>query len=491
VGSGGIEAPSRRVPPPAGQEPPGTRAWFVRARGVVRSPGWWLVAAAVAVVSLALVVWARTRPGFDPYGWLVWGHQTLTGSLDTNAAPSWKPLPYLFTLPYAVFGHYQLWLWMFTAVLISLAGVVFAGRIAFKLAGGPPGNGRPSYAAVAAAVFAGLGVLSIQDYSHYILSFQSDPVIVALCLGAVDCQLSKRPRWAFVLWVLASLGRPEVWPFLGLYSIWAWRALPRMRLLIAFGLVGLVALWFGIPGLTARSPFVAGTNALGSGRAPHGNKVLSTISRFLHLEPAPLEIVALVSVALAAFRRDLLTLALAAGAVLWVIVEIAFALHGWPALPRYMFEAAAAVAVVAAVAVGRLLRDPLRVSELAGWGGVALVVVICASLVPFGVSQVRTEHKDLRAQRARTDEINRLAHVFAAAGGAAPIRRCGEPLTQLEYQTVVAWTLNVNVARVGWKYAPAIRSGRPIVLIIPTSRGWRLRAVHQRVAGCRRLRGRG
>ena len=26
------------------------------------------------------------------------------------------------------------------------------------------------------------------------------------------------------LGVLASLGRPEVWPFLGLYAIWAWRA---------------------------------------------------------------------------------------------------------------------------------------------------------------------------------------------------------------------------------------------------------------------------
>ena len=56
----------------------------------------------------------RTRPGFDPYGWLVWGQQTLTGTLDTNAAPSWKPLPYLFTVPYALVGHYQLWLWMIT-----------------------------------------------------------------------------------------------------------------------------------------------------------------------------------------------------------------------------------------------------------------------------------------------------------------------------------------------------------------------------------------
>jgi hypothetical protein len=57
-------------------------------------------AAGLLVVSLVILLWARTRPGFDPYGWLVWGHQTVAGNLNTNAAPSWKPLPYLFTVPF-------------------------------------------------------------------------------------------------------------------------------------------------------------------------------------------------------------------------------------------------------------------------------------------------------------------------------------------------------------------------------------------------------
>jgi hypothetical protein len=339
-------------------------------------------------------------------------------------------------------------------------------------------------------VFAGAGVLAIQQYSHYILSAQSDPVIVALCLGAVDCHLSGRPRWSFALWLLASLGRPEAWPFLGLYAIWAWRAVPQMRRFVAAGLALLVALWFGIPAITSRSPFIAGTNALGSGRAPHGNKVLDTISRFLHLQPAPLLIVAALSVAWAVWRRDRLTLALAGGVVLWVVVEIAFALHGWPALPRYMFEAGAAVAVVAAVAVGRALSDGPSPTGAGLWRvlGVVFVIAVCVSLVPFAASRTRAERKDLRVQRARTVSINRLAHTVAAAGGAARIRRCGEPLTLLEYQSVLAWTLHVNVARVGWKFPRAIRSGRPIVLFIPTRRnGWLVRPVHQRSAACRRL----
>ena len=93
------------------------------------------VASAVGllVVSLLILLWAKTRPGFDPYGWLVWGRQTVAGNLNTNAAPSWKPLPYLFTAPFGLFGHYQLWLWMVTSLAVSLAGAVFAGRIAYRL----------------------------------------------------------------------------------------------------------------------------------------------------------------------------------------------------------------------------------------------------------------------------------------------------------------------------------------------------------------------
>jgi hypothetical protein len=450
----------------------------------MRTHPWWTTAIAVAVLSLVLTVWAQTRPGFDPYGWLVWGQQTVRGSLNTNAAPSWKPLPYLFTAPFAVFGHYQVWLWMITSLAVSLSGAVFAGRITYRLVDGEPG---PRYAAIVAAVFAGLGVLGISDYWHYLLSAQSDPMIVALCLGAIDCHLCRRYRWAFALGVLASLGRPEVWPFLGLYSIWAWRTIPSMRRLIGVGIAVLLVLWFGIPALTSRSPFVAGTNALGSGRALHNDKVFGTIQRFVDLHAAPLEIVALLSVALAAWRRDRTTIALAAGVVAWVVLEIAFALHGWPGLPRYMFEASAATVVIAAVGVGRLLADAPTISPAAGWAGIGLVVVICAALVPTALSRERTEHKDLLAQHQRTHEIGRLASTISGLGGAARLRACGEPLTRLEYQTILAWQLRVNVATVGFKYSQAIHHGNPIVLFTPTHAGWKVQALNQRLPSCRRL----
>jgi hypothetical protein len=444
-------------------------------------------AAALLVLSLVILLWARTRPGFDPYGWLVWGHQTIAGNLDTNAAPSWKPLPYLFTVPYGLFGHYQQWLWMVTSLAVSLAGSVFAGRIAYRLTLAGTGVER-SWAAWAAAVFAGLGILGLSAYWHYMLSAQSDPMIVTLCLGAIDAHLSGRPRWAFVLGALAGLGRPEVWLFLGLYSIWAWRAVPSMRWLIVTGIVLMVLLWFGIPALTSRTPFQAGANALGSGRRLRSDRVFGTVGRFLGLSPVVLELTALGAVVLAVWRRDRVILALAAGVCAWVIIEIAFSLHGWPGLARYMFEPAGVVIALAGVAIGRLLLEPRRVSRAAGWAGIALVVVIVAALVPPAVSRARAEHRDIAAQRVRTAEIGKLSTVVASLGGPARLKRCGEPLTRLEYQTILAWNLRLNVSSVGYKYGPAIASGRPIVLFTPRPHGgWLVQALHQRLAACQSL----
>lgn len=470
-------------PAPAGQTQPQEARGIDLVEIVRRYPA---IATAIAllIVSTAIVLWAGTRPSFDAYGWLVWGHQTIVGALNTNAAPSWKPLTYLFTVPFALAGHFQVWLWMIADVAISLSACLFAGRIAYRLTAAPP---ERQYARWAAALFAAAAVLGIRDIPHYILSAQSDPMIVALCLGAIDFHLHERPRWAFTCGMLASLGRPEVWPFVGLYAIWAWRTIPAMRRLIVIELVALLALWFGIPALTSRTPFVAGTNAIGSPRAPHGNRVFGTIDRFLDLHETPLEVFALLSAAWAVYRRDRPVLILAAGCVAWVVVEIAFALHGWPALPRYMYEVAAVTVVIAAVGIGRLLAEPPRATSTLAWAAAALALLITGSLVPAAISRARIEHKDLRVQRDRTKEINRLAGIVSRLGGPGRLRACGEPLTRLRFQTIVAWTLRVNVASVGYKYDRAIKRGDPIVLYTPEPNGWKVQALHQRLPQCRGL----
>jgi len=440
------------------------------------------------LASAALLRWARARPGYDPYGWLVWGYQTLHLSLNLGGAPSWKPLPYLFTVPYALAGHYELWLWMITAVAVSLAGSIFAGRIVYRVTRSAAEVDQPlwirRYAPVAAAIFAGAAVLGLEDYMHYVFSVQSDPMIVTFCLGAIDMCLCGRYRWAFVFLVLGSLGRPEVWPFLGLYSLWAWFRVPTMRWMIGAGIALVAFMWYGIPWITNGRPNIAGELAMRSPRELHQNKVTGTIGRFTELHYLPVWIAALAAVVVAALRRDRLVLSLAAFVVVWMIVEIAFALHGFPALPRYMFEAGAVVAVLAGIGVGWALTElPKLRRPVPKWAGVAVVALLVASLLPGAVSRLSAEHVDLRRERGRTNEIGLLQTTIDTLGGYRHIRDCGEPVTIVEYASVLAWMTRLDVGSVGYLPSAEMRRRYPIVLFGTVAPGgWAIRPWHTRRA---------
>jgi hypothetical protein len=439
---------------------------------------WPAGAMALLVVSALIVLWARVRPGYDPYGWLVWGHLTLHGRLDTNGAPSWKPLPYLFTLPYALAGRHAVYLWMTTAFAISLSGAVFAWRVAFSLVAAP---GARRYAAYAAGLTAAVALLAIDNFPHSILSAESDTMVVALALAAVDCILQGRYRWAFWVWWLAALGRPEVWAPMGLYVLWAWRAVPRMRAQMVAGVVVIPLLWFGIPALTSHSPFSAATLAEKSPRQLHGNKITGTISRFAALDPTPVKLAAVVAVILAALRRDRGGLLLTGGVVLWVVVEIAFALHGWSAVPRYLYEAAAGTGVLAGVAIGRIILDfpdaarrLARAPRGATAGGVATVALVAAfavALVPTLHGRIAAEKKDLRGQRTRTRYINLLASGVDHLGGAR-ILACGQPNIGIGWQSVLAWQLGTNVGVLYFSRNNENAHPHPIENMYPHAYGW-------------------
>ena len=117
------------------------------------------------------------------------------------------------------------------AVAGALAGC--GVRCADRLPAHRPTRARP-YAPLVAARSPGRGTgdrrLHPADPDR---QFRSDRR--TLCLAAIDCHFSKRPRLAFAMLVLASLGRPEAWPFAVLYALWGWRAVPSMRLLGAGG----------------------------------------------------------------------------------------------------------------------------------------------------------------------------------------------------------------------------------------------------------------
>jgi hypothetical protein len=488
-----LDAPPVEVPgsPPRERAPRAGGDWAEWAHRY----RWVLTAAGLLIVSLAIVLYARARPGYDPYGWLVWGKLTIHLKLDTNGAPSWKPLPYLFTVPYAVAGRYALWLWMVTSVAISLSGLIFAWRIAFRLTYSRP---ERRYASYVAGLFAAAFVLAMQDpvgnynYTHYILSAESDTMIVSLCLLAIDLHLSGHHKAAFWIWWLGALGRPEVWPFYGLAGLWLWWKVPSYRRWLYLSLVLLAFLWFGIPGLSSKSLLTAGNIAENSPRAIHGNKITGTIDRFHELLPNTVWIAAVLAVAWAAWRRRTTILVLAGGALLWVLIEIAFAIHGFPAVPRYMFEAGAVVGILAAIFIGRVVHElpallagqarrldtarigPRLAAQVGIWGAVLAVAVISGSMLGAAHRQERLERADLRGERARTVLIGRLSGVIKTLG-ASNIFACGQPNIPIEYQSMFAWYAGVKTGELYVSPGFVKAHPHPLVNIYPIAgAGWKV-----------------
>jgi hypothetical protein len=256
-----------------------------------------------------------------------------------------------------------------------------------------------------------------------------------------------------------------------------------MRRVIVFGLAVLPLLWFGIPALTSKSWFSAGTLALKSPRALHEGKVTGTIDRFLDLQYLPVQLAALVALAFAAWRREWTVLVLAAGAVVWVAIEIGFVLHGWPGVPRYLFEPAAVVCVLAGVAAGRVLLDlpPLlsrHVPRLPAPAGVGVAIVLVGVLIGTMVSPaqraVSTERTDLKHERQRTKWINHLPGLIARLGGPGRLFACGKPSAPVAYQSILAWDIGSNTGPIYWTQRWGRLHPGPVVYFEPTPHAWKI-----------------
>ncbi len=437
---------------------------------------WVVVSVAIVLASVGFVIATGVKPAYDAYGWLVWGRQAAHLHLNTDAAPSWKPLTFLFTFPYALaLGRAALWLWMVTATAAGFAAAIFGGRIAYRLSA--PDGGR-RIAPLLAAVFAGVGVLGIEGYWHFILIATADPMIVALCLAAIDCALGRRPGWAWALLVLACLGRPEALPVMLAYAAWAWVKVPRLRVSLVIGVAAVPLLWFGIPSLTAGSWNSAGNVLSESTTSLPGDKFLAVLRGFVSLYELPMQVAAVLAVVLAVAFRLRAWLWLVAAAVAWLGVEIGLAYHGWGVTPRYMFEPAAVMVVLAGAAVGRALAaDPRRPVPLR-WLALAGVLVLIGTLAPQARVRGRLVHNGIVLGRTWARQIHRLHAVIAREGGARRLLACGQPVTEVPFQSILAWELDDNVIDVGWE-PPVWRSlGVPVVLFEPVGAGWQIRLLN-------------
>jgi hypothetical protein len=175
----------------------------------MRSSAVWsvLVCIVLGVLSAAVL---PTVPSYDPWSWIVWGREITDPHISfvISGGPSWKPLPFVFTTVWGAFGSAAPTLWVITARIGGLLGLVAAWRLAYKLAGSTGGERSGLIPGVAAGVIAVAGVLLTQDWFYYFLHGTSETPLIGCSLWAVDRIVEGKRIQAWWLMVAATWIRP-------------------------------------------------------------------------------------------------------------------------------------------------------------------------------------------------------------------------------------------------------------------------------------------
>ncbi|MEA2293864.1 MAG: hypothetical protein QOE86_1503 [Solirubrobacteraceae bacterium] len=361
-----------------------------------------------------------STPGFDSWGWVLWGRELAgDGAFSTAGYPSWKPLPALLDGAFAAIGPGAVpALWLVLVRASGLVALVLAARLAARL------GGR------AAAVLAVVGLATMRDWWTMMGFGESEPMLVALVLGAVDRHLAGRPRQALALGFLAALLRPETWPFLLLYAAWvAWHSRPWARATIAGALLLVPVLWFGGDWLGSGSPWTGSRLAKLSAQAvelglqpvrPHA--ALVAAGRGLAVVATPFLAGALYAcVARSPQRRTLQVLT--AGALLLIGLVAAQAVIGYPGLGRFSLPAGALLGVVGALGLVRAAAALPRRAMLVPAGALVLLAAV-PWLVGGGrdLATVRDRAVVSADTRAAAAQLERTGTLSACGGrlAAAP-----------------------------------------------------------------------
>jgi hypothetical protein len=410
---------------------------------------WKLIAACLVLGGISLL--APSQPSYDPLAWLIWGRELAHFHLDTNGGPSWKPLPVAFTTLFAPLGEVDRGLPPALWMALARAGALLALALAFRLARRLAGGGVPGTLGGAVAAVA---LFLTPDWFQFAAHGSEAPMAVALMLWAIERHLDARPGHAVVLATLACLLRPELFPFLALYGVWAWRAEPRLRPLLAGAFVLLPLAWIGPEWLGSGSPLDGGAQArsqpawsLSLAERPW----LRALERVHNHAGLPLELLAVVAVAVALARRRRAVLALAAAALTEVALFVAMTQAGFSGNPRYVLPALVLCAVLAGVGAAHLAQVVPALAAAwrpagARWQLAGVAAALAALAIAGGgflgarVTRLEDEAREVGVRmRLHAD----LAQAVRKAGGAEAVRRLGWATTNRALQTRLAWELRV------------------------------------------------
>ena len=390
------------------------------------------------LVLAALAHYLPAGPTYDPWAWIIWGREITELDLDTRTGPSWKPLPVLFTSPFALAGDAAApELWLIVAQAGGLLAFAFTYRLAARLAGWPAG------------LIAAAGLVLADEFIRNFARGNSEGLLVAFCLWAVECHLDGRRTQAFLLGVAGGLLRPELWPFLLAYGLWLmWREPRRRGLVVACGALTLV-LWFLPEWWGSGDPLRAAARA----RDPNPDSAafaddpfLETFRRAELVLMTPVLLGAVLGLGAALVRRDRVRLVLAAIAAVLMVAVAAMTQAGFAGNLRYVALPAALVCVLAGAGWTDLVR------ALSRRLGRVVAALAAAALVWTALPYAREDRDklevDLEVVRNEADLYDELGPVIERAGGRAAILRCTPIYAWAFEKESVAWALDVSAAQV-------------------------------------------
>jgi hypothetical protein len=393
-----------------------------------------LLLGCLAVATLSLLF--PSVPTYDPWAWIIWGREVLHGDLVTTTGPSWKPLPVIFTTPFSLLGDDGAPLaWL----VIARAGGILAFAMAYRLGS--------RLAGPIAGLIAAAALFLADDFIFNFARGNSEGILVALCLWALERHLDERPRDAFLLGLGAALLRPEVWPFIalyGLYLIWRERTRGSVILVLGSGLA-LGVLWF-VPEYLGSGDFL---RAAARARQPNPDSAAFAAHPFLEVfgrsasvltPPVYLGGVIAVLVALRTRNRLFLTMA-AIGTVLMVAVA-AMTQFGFAGNLRYVALPAALVCVLAGA--GWVIVFKAVHARLGMLAAAALVLVLAAFAYPFVREDVSELDGRAHTVKAEAELYGSVPDAIRAAGGRAKLKACGTLYTGAFQTQTVAWYMHLH-----------------------------------------------
>jgi hypothetical protein len=431
---------------------------------------------------LSGIVWP-TIPSYDPFSWVVWGHAVFSSSIPFNIGngPSWKPLPFFFTAIYGRFGSAAPWLWVVTARIGGIAGLLGAGRLCFMLC---RRAGLPAWAPWVATLAAITGIVlswSESLWTYYFFRGTSEVFLIGVWLWAVERLFCRRHGQAYTLLALEGWMRPEAWPFLFVYGVYLFWKHPRMRVWVLLGLISQPAAWFGPPWISNGQPFLAANHASEYNGDLGSSPFRTVVSRGESLQSLPSLGLAVVASIIGLWQgRGLLAalgrlwrrpgallerlssetsviplvLTLAGVSAAWWVVVIVETEDHYPGLQRFYLPAAAMICVLSgyglvqvATWVGRLV--PGRTS-LASLAGLLVAAIMCVGSWHWLHQRWTWADEQEPLAAAANARIYELGRSIKAVGGIKKILPCASSVITINHslQTAMAWELGTDLQEV-------------------------------------------